>query len=398
MRRTTQEPREDWQRLVEEQGLLHHTHDDGKPYWLDSVCYEFTEDQVTAIERATEQLMRMCYKAVYNVITGKRYAELGIPKELVPLIEASWEQSSPALYDRFDLALNRQGQIKLIELNGATPTSLLEAAIIQHTWLLEQRPGHDQFNGIHEALLAKWKDLRDGGHLPSNVIYILTAPTPEDGMTGTYIAETAQRAGFEVRDIHPDDIDWDKKGRVFYDLSRDGHPEISTIFSLIPLEWLVGMKFADGTNTIEVMTEAFLAGKFIWMDPPWNVVFANKGILAILWGLYRDHPLLTPAYLDGPRDMTSYVVKPCQSREGANIVMVMGGVEVERSGGDWETEGPGMVVYQELVDVEDQDGSFPIIGSWYVPDEGACGIGVRESFKQRITGSSSCYAPHAIWK
>ncbi len=50
---------------------------------------------------------------------------------------------------------------KLLEYNADTPTALLEASVTQWYWLKDTQPGADQFNSIHERLLAKWKELKD---------------------------------------------------------------------------------------------------------------------------------------------------------------------------------------------------------------------------------------------
>ena len=55
--------------------------------------------------------------------------------------------------------MTAQGPPKLLEYNADTPTSLVEAAVIQWEWLEECFPGSDQFNSIHERLIAKWKEL-----------------------------------------------------------------------------------------------------------------------------------------------------------------------------------------------------------------------------------------------
>jgi glutathionylspermidine synthase len=59
------------------------------------------------------------------------------------------------------------------------------------------------------------------------------------------------------------------------------------------------------------------------------MLWSNKALLAILWELNPGHELLLPAYLDGPRELTSYVRKPLFGREGSGIAVVRDGVAVE---------------------------------------------------------------------
>ena len=69
------------------------------------------------------------------------------------------ENAALSLDGRFDLAFDGVGPPKLLEYNADTPTSLLEAAVIQWQWLQDCHPKSDQFNSIHERLIKLWKDL-----------------------------------------------------------------------------------------------------------------------------------------------------------------------------------------------------------------------------------------------
>ncbi len=162
MRRIAVKPRANWQQTVESQGLLWHS---GKqPYWNEAACYEFSAAEVDSVEAITGELHGMCLQAVQRVIDQKRYREFGIPPGFDALIEAAWEAEPPSLYGRFDLAYSAKGQLKLLEYNADTPTSLLEAAVIQWYWLEDMRKQQtrfvrprDQFNSIHDKLIALWK-------------------------------------------------------------------------------------------------------------------------------------------------------------------------------------------------------------------------------------------------
>src|SRR5512140_2080802 len=141
MRRIASTPRQDWQSKVEEAGLAWHTGED--PYWNESAFYEFTAKEVDVLEAATNELERMSLAAVQHVIDNKLYSRMGIPDVAVPLIEQSWEAEPPSLYGRFDLSYDGVNPPKLLEYNADTPTSLLEAAVVQWQWLEEAHKGRD---------------------------------------------------------------------------------------------------------------------------------------------------------------------------------------------------------------------------------------------------------------
>src|SRR5687768_8948142 len=160
MRRITIEPRPDWKRKVESLGLLFHTTED-KAYWNEAAYYDFAASEIDLLERATNELHEMCLKAVDYVIDNNRFRDLAIPDKAVTPIKTSWEMEPPAIYGRFDLAYDGQRPPKLLEYNADTPTSLLEAAVVQWHWLQERYPDSDQFNSIWDGLVDKWKHLKD---------------------------------------------------------------------------------------------------------------------------------------------------------------------------------------------------------------------------------------------
>ena len=374
MQRRVIRPRADWEHLVEGQGLVYH-HTQGQVYWNESAYYAFTSREVDELEAATNELQRLCLEAGQRIIDDKRLADFGIPDAAIDAIVSTWNAEPPAIYGRFDLAYDGSHPAKLLEYNADTPTTLLEASVVQWYWLKDCQPGADQFNSIHERLVAKWKELKDYLAPP---LHFAAAEDPqaEDLMTATYLRDTATEAGLETSALLMKDIGWDDSARQFVDL--DGHP-IRSIFKLYPWEWLVHEDF--GVHLLETVKDVN------WIEPIWKMLWSNKALLAVLWELYPNHPNLLPAYLDGPRDLARYVKKPKLAREGANITLV--GESTIQTPGDYGEEG---FVYQALAPVPVFDGNHAVIGSWLV-DGVACGMGIRES-DGPITDNLSRFVPH----
>ena len=84
-----------------------------------------------------------------------------------------------------------------------------------------------------------------------------------------------------------------------------------------------------------------------------------------------------------------FVQKPIYSREGANVDIWLNGRSIEKTGGEYGSEG---YVYQQYAALPDFDGNHPVIGSWIVGSESA-GMGIRES-DGLITGNTSRFVPH----
>ena len=376
MRRVTISPREHWRKIVEAQGLVFHT-TKGAAYWDESAYYEFSRNDADVLERASNELHRLCMLAVAHVIEKKRYADLKIPEAAVPLIEASWHARVPSVYGRFDLAFNGYEPPKMLEYNADTPTSLIEAAVVQWFWLQDLFPEHDQLNSLHERLIAHWKMI--SLRYPNRIFHFSSLGEVEDLMTVTYLRDTATQAGMNTRQLFIRDLGWDEARACFVGLDR---APITHVFKLYPWEWLLSEPFASHLFDARA--------NVAWFEPAWKMILQSKAILPILWELFEGHPNLLPAYADGPRDMIEYARKPVLSREGANVTLVTNERIVE-TGGEYGAEG---FVYQALAPRADFGDQHVVLGSWIIGDESA-GIGVRESASAIITNTSR-FLPHVI--
>ncbi|HYD93058.1 MAG TPA: glutathionylspermidine synthase family protein [Candidatus Paceibacterota bacterium] len=373
-------PRANWQEKVERLGLIWHTAQ-GQPYWNESAYYRFSAEQVDEIERATEALYQLFVAAGDRIVNDDDLLtrRFGIPKFAIPLIKRAWDEEPPALnFGRFDLGYNGRNPPKLFEFNCDTPTSLFEAAVVQWDFKEDRFPGDDQFTSLHDKLVDKWRDVKP--HLKSNLVHFVHVDDAagEDTLTTTYHRDLAQQAGLETEGLFIEQVGWDKNRRRFVDLY--GRP-IDVLFHLYPWEWLIHDDF--GEHIVECYDQ------MQWIEPIWKMMWSNKAILPILWEMNPGHPNLLPSYFDRPAS-GDYVEKPILAREGANVTIVSNGVEVAKTDGDYGEEG---FIYQQLYNLPDFDGNYPIIGSWVV--EGwAAGMGIREG--GLITGNTGRFVPHVF--
>jgi len=222
MRRHHTSPRNDWQKIVESQGMYYHTAD-GVPYWDESAYYEFTDREIDALEEATYALDQMCLAAVQHVLDCDLLDKFLIPKEFHRYIRDSWEQDERTVYGRFDLAYDGTQSPKLLEYNADTPTALLEAAVIQWHWLRDSFPRLSQFSSIHERLLEAWKLLAN--ERPGRMYFASVAGCVEDYMTVSYLRDVAIQAGCDTAPINIEDIGWDDDRGLFTD--KDENPIFS---------------------------------------------------------------------------------------------------------------------------------------------------------------------------
>ncbi len=385
MHRETSAPRADWEQRVAAQGMVFGTPGRGpggaaRPYWDESVHYVFEMDEILSLEADVELLQSMCLEAVDSVVTAERFTEFALPEWSWQGVAESWKRHDPHIYGRFDLRYDGSGPAKLLEYNADTPTTLLEASILQWHWLKDTHPDDDQWNSLHEKLVERWGEIKD--QLPSGEVHFSWSAadaTGEDHVTTAYLQETAAEAGLNTVGLAIEDVGWDASLDRFVDLEESA---VNCLVKLYPWEWVLTDEF--GKHAVRSLPQT------LWAEPLWKTLLSNKALLAVLWELYPGHPNLLPAYLDQPGMLTEYVRKPRLGREGANISIVAPGTEVQ-TGGVYGQEG---YVYQLFDPLPEFDGFRPALGAWMVGDASA-GLGIRETVGL-VTDNGAAFVPHRI--
>lgn len=367
--------RKDWVERVEESGLL--WHGDGRDaYWNESQHLAFTLEAIETLEDAANELHAMCLNACEQIIQREWWDKLGIPDSLIGMIHTSWACKDASLYGRFDLAWDGTGKPKLLEYNADTPTSLLEAAVIQWDWLQDCFPKNDQLNSLHEALIAQWQSI------PEPMIHLACAwDLPEDRQTIAYLAETAEQAGKEVQLMDMEEIGFSQEGRF----TDQNERAIEKLFKLYPWEWLVNEPFFA-----EIGME-----RSRFMEPIWKMMLSNKALLAVLWELHPGHPLLLPAEWNREKllahGVKEWAEKPIYGREGGGISLHKQSGLIAQGKGEGESS---TMIYQERAKMFQARDQHFVWGAWMVGDQ-CCGLSARGDASP-ITGNMSRFFPHRI--
>ena len=373
MKRISITPRHDYQTKINDLGFQF-----SDDYWIENAYYSFSKEEIGVIEDATNECYKMYIDAVQYIIDNNLFSKLHIPQNIVPALINSWNQDDLSLYGRFDFAM-KNGVPKLLEFNADTPTSLLEASIVQWYWKSDLFPQKDQFNSIHEALVESWGEIKSHYNIRDKRIYFTcTQESAEDEITTLYISSTAAEAGINTASFDISELVYDSEDNCF--LTPCHQEVIEYMFKLYPYEWMFNEEFGKhlGTSNIQLF------------EPLWKSIMSNKYILKTISDLFPNSPYVLKCN-DFPLNTGDYCKKPIYSREGANIELVKDRRTLEQTSGDYGSEG---YIYQELVEVESQDGMYPIIGSWIVGGE-ACGMGIREN-SSRISDNMSYFIPHII--
>lgn len=378
MRRLACAPRPNFRDILDSEGMLWASETvDGHdvPYWTDSAYYSFSPAEIDRLEAATEELWGMCLSAATWMLTTYDDRRLCLPEGSTRRLLTSLEEGDPGSHARFDLCLAGDGTPKMLEINGDTPTMLIESAVSQWSWHEANFPELDQWNSIHERLVGAWKKRVAAGQ--DDIHFAGLLHLVEEASTLAYLADTADQAGATTSLFDLSDVGLDVDSRRFVD--GQSLP-IEVCYALYPWEDLLVEPFGAHIESSGVR----------WIEPLWRSALSTKALLAALWHLYPGHPNLLPAYLDSPRDLREYVAKPFFGREGASI-------RVHAEGRDWTHGGQEhdeSFCYQQWWPLPDFDGNRPVIGAWVV-DGHAAGMGIRET-DGPITDGGARFVPHVI--
>ena len=383
MRREQSTPRRDWRRTVESQGLVYPftVSDDGTetPYWFEDAAYVLDEWEIEHLEDVTERLHGMCVEAAHHLATGT-YGTLGLSERALAVARESLETDTLSIYGRFDLRYDGQGPAQLYEYNADTPTGLIESSVAQWYWLQDLHPERDQWNSLHERLVAAWRaDARRIGPV-LHLAHSEAETSGEEWMTVAYLRDTADQAGLNTVGMTMEQIGFDHDLRRFVD--QEGRL-INCCFKLYPWEEMLADEFGDRVLADPHSTR--------WIEPLWKVLLSNKALLAALWQLYPGHENLLPAYLDKPWGMESWIAKPLHGREGDGMRWTLDGTEHRSTAQHYGSEG---YCYQLWAPPPSFDGNHPVLGCWVV-DGNAAGLGIRES-DGPITDYWARFVPHYI--
>ena len=376
-------PRADWQSRVERAGLAYHS--GGEPpaeggglWWHEGACWELTSAEVDALDDATGTLHARCLDAVDHIVNREPALlaeDFALPAWFAQALSESWRRGDPALMGRMDLAFDdATGTAALLEYNADTPTLAIETAVAQWFWLQDVDPGADQFNSLHEKLLARFgwmRGLMDG----AGMHFAAYESAAEEWLHSTYFRDLAEQAGIPTRQLDLGAVGWD--GARFHDAEGG---VIRFLHKLYPWEWARQDAFGEA-----------LAGAAVGvLEPPWKALLSDKAILPVLHRLFPDHPNILPARMgQHGGDPGAWVEKPCLGREGANVMLRRDGVMIEATAGEY---GEGRWVTQAMATLPARDGWNAVIGSWMVGEETA-GIIIREG-RERIMRDGSRVVPH----
>lgn len=354
-----------------------------------------TETEGGNYYKAAEELYDMFIHAAEFAIKNRLYHLLDIDESLAAMIEHTWEDERHFhLIGRFDFAGGLDGiPIKLIEFNSDTPSLIFETAVIQ--WMLLRHNKMDetmQYNSLYEALKESFIRLRGlnpefagSSRATPRALFSSLDGFAEDENTARLIEETAFEAGF-ITDFEFVDKVFFSNGDGIFLKDAERYYRYDYWFKLLPYEFISLYE----PDLAAILTDVLRNGRAVLLNPPYALLFQSKGLLKILWDMYRDHPLLLETSWQ-PLAGKSYVEKKTLGREGQNISIIdkTGGTVLSNDG----EYGAYRSVYQEYARFpDDGQGRFYQAGVFFSYEP--CGIGFRR--EAGIIHNNSQFAGHIV--
>jgi glutathionylspermidine synthase len=377
---------------LEELGFTWHTDSDGTKYINDELV-EVTQKEAEAYYEAGNEIYDMFVEAAEYVIENDLFFELGIPFNLIETIKKSWENDVHwHIYGRFDLAGGIDGKdIKLIEFNADTPTSLFETTLLQ--WALLKQNSMDeekQFSNVYEAIrenfkrlitleddISTFKERYDGW----KILFSSVEGNDEEEATTRLLQQMATDAGFNTGYEYLQNVKFDDNG--IFDANDN---QYEYWFKLFPWED-IGSDEPELATTLNTIMQN---QKAIILNPAYTLLFQSKGIMKIMSDLFPDSPYLLKTSFD-PLNGIKQVEKTVFGREGANTKIIdANGEIVEQIDGPYENY---KKVYQEYVDFnKDAKGSKYQAGVFFAYE--SCGLSFRKG--SEIMDNMSKFVGHFI--
>lgn len=357
--------------------------------YLPGEAVVLNQSQADDLLSAADELYEMMVGTIPDDLPDDFLQKLAIPENLWAMVRHSWnDERHWHLYGRFDMAQTPAGP-KLIEFNADTATGIPETAVVQ--WASLAAAGKQeakQASGLHEALVeqfTRWRDLNED--LEPNLLLTYIGASAEDATNCDVLAEAAKEAGFFTHLCPIDKVNITVFGEdrgVWAETGPEQWHKFSFIYKLLPWEqlaWEEPEALKDFENLVRART-------IIIANPAYTLLFQSKGMLALLWEKYPNHPLLLPASLTPlPGKQVS---KPFFGREGQNVIISENNEQISATEGEFADQ---PVVYQGFCEFpKDEAGNLYQTGVFWAGE--GCAIGYRRA--TGIINNTSQFIAHLL--
>ncbi len=349
-------------------------------------------DELKNFKEAGKDLSKMYMKALTHVRANGLWSRLGLPPNIIKLIEFDLDRYLPHICGRFDFAGGIERlPIKLIEYNADTCTIMPESAHLQsmmHEQIKDFSKG--QFNNLINELLIVFKRLKNQFEDKIATLLLTSLGHEEDKLNLLVIQEAAELAGFEVDYADLEDVIFDDDG-VFLQ-QEDVYVQYNFVYKLVPWEFIM----FEEPDLMDILTDLSINHGLVVLNPAYSIALQSKHMLSVLYELFPQSKYLLPSYDDANSlKGRSHVEKSNFGRMGENIKIIKPDGQIfEETEGDF---GQFTKVYQEYAEMyKDEDGDI-YQAQMYVASGEPCCLSFR-SRDAHIIDDDSEFVTHVIFE
>lgn len=273
--------------------------------------------------------------------------QMDMPQELIPYLHKANILGLPTWLSRFDYVLDRDGHLKMVELNADTPCFLIESYYangVAAGFVGKSDPNEGlrddlraYLGGIHDVVMTSARQGRiedTGSILEQPFVFACFDDYIEDAATTRFLMEEMKvaRPHMDARFLSLYDIAIDPGG-----IPLDDGAYAAGLYRLHPMELLIDETTPDGEPLGHYFLDLYQEGKFALFNPPEAIIMQNKSFMALVYALYLTNRFFTPqerrliedylvpsyfendfsALADG-----SYIQKEIWGREGRHVKVV----------------------------------------------------------------------------
>lgn len=341
--------------------------------WDETIHWRFTEAEIERLYEAAKEAYQLGLAAVERIVSTRTWGLFGIDEATGREIARSWQNRSKEI----DVATRATfgwdggaGGPKLLGFQADSTDGIVEASLGQWWWKEALFGSSDQFNTLHETLVARMGEalvprMKAMGAPGVHLAYMPDDETGE-GQMG-YLAKVLEEAGVSTRLIALPDVGREDATGRFVDTEMD---EIRILLKTHPWQWLIEDPFGGD------LLRACAGERLEVVEPAWKLLLTNRAIMQTLWEMYPFHPLLAETHgaASGFGWDQPAIARPKFGAGGlaARLGEVTGGRFV--SGNAMDAEAAEGEILQAIVPMAEAGARFDV---WIVGDE-PCGMGVRE--------------------
>lgn len=230
--------------------------------------------------------------------------QMDMPQELIPYLHKANILGLPTWLSRFDYVLDRDGHLKMVELNADTPCFLIESYYangVAAGFVGKSDPNEGlrddlraYLGGIHDVVMtmaSKGRIESAGSILEQPFVFACFDDYIEDAATTRFLMDEmkAARPHMDARFLSLYDMAIDPGG-----IPLDDGAYAAGLYRLHPMELLIDETTPDGEPLGHYFLNLYQEGKFALFNPPEAIIMQNKSFMALVYALYLTDRFFTP--------------------------------------------------------------------------------------------------------